>query len=186
MVHVTGFLSQKCRLTRLLRQISSTDNAQQYQRKGTAQFGPLTGIAYKHIHNFDGQQRNAVIDEQVRRRVGGHRVGKQHIEGAQNARHHHGNAHLQPKNGCCLRSSGGRLLSTLAAPCPQWAATAAYHGDLEVGVDDEHAGHRVQVVVGQQADAQLLAQQHQYTGSAHHCDERDGQRHTGKSGGQVQ
>ena len=48
------------------------------------------------------------------------------------------------------------------------------------------AGHRVQVVVGQQADAQLLAQQHQHTGSAHHCDERDGQRHTGKSGGQVQ
>ncbi len=28
------------------------DNAQQYQRKGTAQFGPLTGIAYKHIHDF--------------------------------------------------------------------------------------------------------------------------------------
>ena len=37
------------------------DNAQQYQRKGTAQFGPLTGIAYKHIHDFDGQQRNACL-----------------------------------------------------------------------------------------------------------------------------
>ena len=162
------------------------DNAQQYQRKGTAQFGPLTGIAYKHIHDFDGQQRNAVIDEQVRRRVGGHRVGKQHIEGAQNARHHHGNAHLQPKtDAACVHQAGGffPLPPHLVHGGQQQQRT---HGDLEVGVDNEHAGHRVQVVVGQQADAQLLAQQHQHTGSAHHRDERDGQRHTGKSGGQVQ
>lgn len=162
------------------------DNGHQrheHHGQGAGQVRVKGNVPGDHRRNTDRQNVEIAGGQRINRGVGAEGVGQQDHERAEQRRGQYRQADVPPELPAVGAEQCGGLAPVFTQSVERRIEQEHAEGDLEVGVEDDQAGFRIQVEVLN--DPRLLEHDGDAAVETEQDDERERQRHAGKIAGHV-